>query len=246
MKAGNLMNPRVLTVRADAPIGTAPRLMLQNRISGLPVVDAQDRLVGIVTEGDFLRRSETETERRRPRWLEILAGPGKLAEEYVRSHGRKVEAVMTREVVAANEATPLDELVRLMERHRVKRLPVLRDGKIVGIVSRADLLHAPAGVAAQVPPPAAGDSTIRERILAELAKRPWAPIATVTVSVKDGVVELTGTVTDDRERAALKVAAENVAGVKAVRDQLLWVEPMSGTVIGPNDEVISRPGPSMG
>ena len=127
MKAKDVMTQRVISIAPDANVLQAARLMLQNRISGLPVVDAAGALVGIVTEGDFLRRSELGTEKQRPRWLEFLIGPGKLASEYVQASGRKVEEIMTTDLHTIGEDTPLEDVVHLMEKHRVKRLPVMRD-----------------------------------------------------------------------------------------------------------------------
>src|SRR5438132_2439507 len=141
MKASDVMSRNILSVGRDATIAEAIRLMLDNQISSLPVIDAAGRLVGILTEGDLLRRSETGTERHRPRWLEILMGPGRIAGEYVRTHGRKVEEVMTRDVIGVTGATPLNEVVELMERHRIKRVPVLDGDLLVGMLSRADLLR---------------------------------------------------------------------------------------------------------
>src|SRR5262245_26283915 len=162
-----------VTVEPDASVMRAARLMLQNKISGLPVVDAKGRVVGIVTEGDFLRRGELGTQRRRPRWLEFLIGPGQLATEYVRGCRRKVEEIMTLDPQTVAADTPLEEVVRLMERHRIKRLPVVEDGKLIGIVSRANLLHALASLAREAKPQAGDDATIRDRILAECAKQAW-------------------------------------------------------------------------
>jgi predicted transcriptional regulator len=139
--------------------------MLQRHISGLPVVDQKGRVVGIVTEGDFLRRAETGTQRRRPRWLEYLIGPGRLADEYTRSHGRKVSEIMTADPLTVTEETSLDEVVRLMEKCQIKRLPVIREQQVVGIVSRANLVHALASVARQIKPTSASDQAIRDRIL---------------------------------------------------------------------------------
>jgi len=210
-------------------------MMLQNRISGLPVVDASGRLVGMVTEGDFLRRGEIGTERQRPKWLEILLGPGRMADEYVRSSGRKIEDVMTSDPVTVSEEDSLETVVELMERRHIKRLPVLRDGKMVGIVSRANLMHALVSLARDIETPAGGDAAIRDRILAAVAKQPWAP--RINVVVKNGVVELWGTITDERERQGCIVTAENVAGVREVHDHLVWVEPMSGMAFpSPEDE----------
>jgi len=228
MKAHDVMTWGAITVEPEASVARAVRLMLQNKISGLPVVDAEGRLVGMVTEGDFLRRGELGTQRQRPRWLEFLAGPGRLAAEYVQSSGRKVSEIMTPEVQTITPETPLDEVVSLMERHRIKRLPVVQDGKLVGIVSRANLLHALASIAREFKSTAADDTTIRDQIMAECAKQPWAP--QVNVIVRDGIVELWGAIMDERERQAFIVAAENVPGVKLVHDHLAWIEPTSGMV----------------
>jgi CBS domain-containing protein len=234
MKVHDVMTWGAITVEPDASVARAVRLMLQNKISGLPVVDGEGQLVGMVTEGDFLRRGELGTQRQRPRWLEFLLGPGRLAAEYVRSSGQKVDEVMTIEPWTVTLETPLDEVVRLMERHRIKRLPVVQDGKLVGIVSRANLLHALASVAHEVKAPAGDDATIREQILAECAKQSWA--THVNVVVRDGVVGLWGVITDERERQAFIVAAENVPGVKAVHDHLAWIEPTSGMVVLSNED----------
>jgi len=220
------MTRSVISVAVGQTVLEAVRTMLQNRISGLPVVDAQGNLVGLVTEGDFLRRGEIGTERRRPKWFEFLLGPGRLANEYVHASGRKVEDVMTGNAVTVTEDDSLETVVELMERRRIKRLPVLRNGKMVGIVSRANLMHALVSLARGAQAPAGGDSAIRERIVAAYVRQPWAP--QVNVAVKNGVAELWGTITDERERQACVVAAENAAGVKKVHDHLVWVEPMSG------------------
>jgi CBS domain-containing protein len=237
------MTNRVLTIEVDAPIVEAVRLMIENRISGLPVVDAAGRLVGMVTEGDFLRRTETGTEIRRPRWLQFLLSPGRLADEYVRTHARKVGEVMTPDVAAVTEDTLVDEIVRLMERSRIKRVPVLRDGRLVGIVSRADLVRALAGLLAEAAPASLDDTALRDRILADLDKQSWSPRVGVNVTVRNGMVDLWGTLTDERERQALCVACENVSGVKGVRDHLCWVEPQSGWLIEPREgDGAERPG----
>lgn len=228
MKAKDIMTSNVISVESTANVMHAVRLMLQNRISGLPVVDADGNLVGIVTEGDFLRRSETATERKRPRWLEFLLGPGRLAEDYVQTHGRKVDEVMSRDPYTITEDTPLEEIVGMMEKQRVKRLPVVRGRRLIGIVSRANILHAMASVAREIKPVATGDEAIRTQLIKEMDKRKWAPAALVNIVVRNGVVELCGSITDERQRTALKVLAENVPGVKDVRDRLVWVEPMSG------------------
>jgi CBS domain-containing protein len=227
MQVKDVMTRNVISVAPDESVLKAARLMLQNRISGLPVVDADGELIGIVTEGDFLRRGELGTQRRRPKWLEFIVGPGRLADEYVHASGRKVDEIMTTDPVTASEDDPLEKVVEVMERRHVKRLPVMRGGCMVGIVSRANLMHALAscarGAEGQARP---DDSQIRDNILGILDRQSWAP--RVNVVVKNGVAEIWGVITDDRERKAVVVAVENAAGVEQVHDHLVWVEPMSG------------------
>jgi CBS domain-containing protein len=228
MKAKDIMTTTVMTVTRDSTVAHAIRLMLQKKISGLPVVNTAGRLVGMVTEGDLLRRAETGTERRRPRWLEFLLGPGRLAEEYTHTHGRKVEEVMTPSPVTASEDTSLDEIVRLMEKRQIKRIPIVRGEQLVGIVSRANLLHALASLSHELKPASQSDVAIREQLLEYLKSQPWAPVAMLDITVRDGVVELWGAITDERERQALIVAAENFPGVKTVQDHLAWIDTTTG------------------
>lgn len=229
MQVRDVMTRNVISVRADQSVLEAAQLMLQNRVSGLPVIDAVGALVGIVTEGDFLRRGEIGTQRQRPKWLEFLLGPGRLAAEYVHTAGRTVEEVMTSDPATVSEDDLLETVVELMERRHVKRLLVVRDNRIVGIVSRANLMDALIENARYTHGPAADDGAIRDRIVAAFADKHWAP--KINVAVHNGIAELSGIITDERERRALIVAAENVAGVKALHDHLVWVEPMSGIAI---------------
>jgi CBS domain-containing protein len=231
MNAGDVMTRQVVTVAPDTAIEEAVRLMLENRVSGLPVIDAAGAPVGVVTEGDLLRRIETGTDKRHSGWIRLLLGPGRLAAEYTRSHAHKVDEVMTTEVVSVAPDTPLQEVVELMEERRIKRVPVIDGGKLVGIVSRANLVAALADTLAKERGAALSDDDIRKAILAEIDKQPWGPRESVDAVVTDGVVELHGTILDERERAALIVAAENLPGVKSVQDKLVWVEPNSGMVI---------------
>jgi CBS domain-containing protein len=235
MNASDIMSPRVVSIAPDASVLEAIGLMLDKHISGLPVVDKSGTLVGVVTEGDFLRRAETGTERKRPRWLEFLMGPRRMADEYVQAHARTVEDVMTREPVTVTEDASLDAVVQLMERRRIKRLPVMRGSEVVGIVSRANLLHALAGLGAAAPPPAKTDAAIRQQLLAEFDKQTWAPVALIDAVVKDGVVELWGTITEESQGQALKVLAGNIPGVTSVVSHLTWIEPMSGMVISESE-----------
>ena len=243
MQASDVMTRTIVSIGHTASIREAIRLMLDNNVSGLPVVDAGGKVTGVLTEGDLLRRSELATERRHWRWLELVLGPGRRASEYVRTHGRVVDELMTREVVTVAADTPLEEIVALMERHRIKRLPVVDDSDtLVGIVSRADLLAA-LWRALEAPGTApASDEEIQARVLAELETADWAPREGLSVTVTDGVVELNGVVLDEHERGALRVAAENVPGVKAVLDNLVWVEPVSGTVVESAQQPPESPG----
>jgi len=231
MNAEDVMTRHVISVDPDATVLQAARLMLQHHISGLPVVDKEGKLVGVLSEGDFLRRRETRTERKRSRWLEFLMGPGKMAAEYAHSHGSKVSEVMSTDVKSVSEQTPLEDIVELMERKRIKRVPVVSRGHLVGIITRSNLMRAMISLARTAPPVNKDDAAIRDRMLTEMQKQTWAPVAMVDVQVKDGVVELWGSIMDERQREALKVAAENIPGVKGVKDYLSWIEPMSGMVI---------------
>jgi CBS domain-containing protein len=227
MRAHQIMTRRVTTVSPETSIVEAAEIMLQRRISGLPVVNAAGALVGIVSEGDFIRRIEIGTQRKRGAFLKFLLGPGPSAADFVHNQGRKVAEIMTAEPVTITEDTPLQDIVDLMEKRGVKRLPVVRGVKVVGIVSRANLLQAVADLAREVPDPTADDDHIRDRIVAALEATDWVPFG-IGVTVRDGIVHIRGVITDERARQATIVAAENIAGVKAVHDHLCWVEPISG------------------
>lgn len=182
MKASDIMTRQVLTVGRETSVANAIRLMLDNNICGLPVLD-DGKVVGILTEGDLLRRSETGTEKHRPRWLEILMGPGRIAGEYVRTHGRKVEDIMTTDLISVAGDTPLDEVVGLMERRRIKRVPVLDGDLLVGVISRADLLRSLLRTLDAHHAEVRRDDEILEQILAELAKAAWVPRDGLSISV---------------------------------------------------------------
>jgi CBS domain-containing protein len=232
MQAKDVMTHPVISVSTRGSILEAVRLMLQNKISGLPVFDDSGRLAGIISEGDFLRRAETDTLRRRPRWIELFVGPGKLADEYVHASTRKVSEVMTAEVHTVSENAPLDEVVTIMEQNHIKRVPVMYRENVVGIVTRTDLLRALIN-GAKPRPSSADDATIRGQLLSHLAQQRWVPVGTIDVKVRNGFVTLSGFITDERERRALCVAAENIPGVKKVEDQLAWLVPGTGVMIPP-------------
>lgn len=229
MQVSQVMSTNVISIQAEASIAEAIDLMLRSRISGLPVVDAAGTLVGVLSEGDLLRRAELGTQKHRARWIEILLGPGKQAEAYTHAHGRKVAEAMTTNPIAIAPDADLAEAVDLMSRHNVKRLPVLADGRLVGIVARADLIRALARVlpTAKVDVP---DATIRDAILDQLEKQAWTPNAMIQIDVRDGIVALRGAILDERQREALRVIAENTPGVRAVADDLVWIAPTSGLV----------------
>jgi CBS domain-containing protein len=240
VRAHQIMTKPVITVTSDTTIVEAANTMLQRRLSGLPVVDAQGKLVGIVSEGDFIRRGELGTQRKRGRFLAFILGPGQAATDFVHERGRKVAEVMTPEPISITEDTPLEKIVALMERNHVKRLPVMRGDRIVGIVSRANLLQAVASLARDIPDPTADDDHIRNRIVDALRKNDWCPQG-LGVIVRDGTVHLSGIIIDERSRQAAIVAAENVAGVNKVHDHLCWVDPMSGIyLIAPEDADLGK------
>lgn len=226
-----VMTAPVVSVDPSTSVADAAKLMLSLRISGLPVVQNGGTLVGMVSEGDLLRRSELGTQRKRSWWLEFLASPGKIADEYVQANARRVGEIMATNVVTTQRNASLEEVVELMGRHRIKRLPVVEDGKVVGIIARSDLLRALAEALPTGNEPVSDDARIEAAITAELAGQSWGRNGLIRVYVENGVAELTGTILDERARLAARVAAEKVPGVKSVNDQLVSIEPMSGTVL---------------
>jgi CBS domain-containing protein len=242
MRAHQIMIRPVITIAPDATILEAAEIMLRQHISGLPVVDAAGKLVGIVSEGDFIRRSEIGTQRKRGRWLKFLLGAGAPATDYVHEYGRKVSDVMTSEPLTVTEDATLEEIVTLMESNSVKRLPVMNGDKLVGIVSRANLLQAVASLAREIPDPTADDDHIRSRVIAAIEKNDWSPFG-LNVIVRDGIVHLSGVINEERSRQAAMVAAQNVAGVQKVHDHLCWVDTMSGMYVeSPEDIAMAKTG----
>lgn len=233
MDVRQVMTSPTITISPGASVRQAIATMLDNRVSGLPVVDETGRLAGIVSEGDLLRRAEIGTEQQRPKWLEFLLGPGRSAADYVQSHSRRVADVMTSEPVFVDEHASLETSVALMEKHGVKRVPVLRAGVVVGIVTRADLLRAFMNATEDPRSSPRSDADLKEAILGAIAAEKWAPQGSIHVAVREGHVTLAGTILDDRERDAIRVCAENIPGVRAVTDELVWVDPASGSFLSP-------------
>lgn len=227
MRAHQIMTRKVVSVTPEHTVLQAANLMLRNHVSGLPVIDKAGTVVGIVSEGDFLRRSEIGTLRKPNRLLSLIFGHGDAAEDYVREHGRKISEVMTPSPITISEDASLSDIVTVMERNHIKRVPVVCDGKLVGIVSRPNLLQALASLARDVPDPTADDDHIRQRIIDEIEKQDWRPMG-LNVIVRDGIVHLSGVIANERYRQAIIVAAENVQGVVKVHDHLFWMDLVTG------------------
>jgi CBS domain-containing protein len=213
------MTTKVATVGPDMPVNAIAALLLERHISAVPVIDDDRRILGIVSEGDLMRRGETE---RRPSWwLAAFSNAEELAREFTKTRGIRAKDVMTREVLTVTEETPIATIAELLEKRRIKRVPVVRDGRIVGIVSRADLLRA---LAVQdikpMVPVTQDDRVIRDQLLAVLKREPWADTHLLNILVSDGVVHLWGLVGSDAEQKALRVAAETIPGVRGVEDHL--------------------------
>jgi CBS domain-containing protein len=220
MHARDVMVAPVITVTPSTMVKEVAALFLEKRISAAPVIDSHEKLVGIVSEGDLLHRVEAGTERHRSWWLSGFIGNDTLAAEYVKAHGLKASDVMTRNVITATPQTPLHEIATLLEKNAIKRVPILENSQLVGIVSRANLIQAVATSRKLLDIPLS-DTAIRENILAHLKKQPWANTTMLNVTVNAGVVDLWGIVESAAERKAIRVAAESALGVSAVNDNLI-------------------------
>lgn len=217
MFARDAMTPNPIAVPATLAVEECARILLDKRISAVPVVDADNHVIGIVSEGDLMRRRESGTQRRYSWWLELISDPETMARDFLKSGGHKVSDVMTKQVVSVAEDTSLAAIAEVLEKRHIKRVPVVKDGKLVGIVSRADLVRALllSGRAA----PAAGaasDAEIRDQFLARLDKEPWGPRSYVNIIVNDGQVELWGIAGSTDEARAIGLLAEDLPGVRGV------------------------------
>ena len=221
MKASDVMVSNVITVSPDATVQEVADLLLQNRISAVPVVSAGGEILGIVSEGDLINRPETETSHRKSWWLDALASNETLASEYVRSHSRKVADVMTTDVISAAPDTSVSEVAALLEKNRIKRVPIIDNGRLVGIVSRANLLQGLASLGRKAPQARPDDAAIRDKVMAKLNHERWAKPALISVTVLDGTVDLWGIVESPAEKKAVHVLAEVTPGVRAVNDNLI-------------------------
>jgi CBS domain-containing protein len=223
----DIMTRDVISVSPDTRVREIAEMLVRNRVSAVPVVDDERRLVGIVSEDDLVRRAEIGTERDRRWWTEMFRDTSEVAGDYIKAHGRKAKDVMTPRPVAATDDMSLDEVARLLEKRRVKRLPVLRDGRVVGIVSRADLVRALAESEEEVAVEAVSDEVIEKNLTARIEAMPVGG-RLVHASVQNGVASLLGPVFSVAERRALHVVAENTPGVRAVDDRLFrWPPQLS-------------------
>jgi CBS domain-containing protein len=222
MKAADVMVTAVITVHPDTPVAKIAEILLANRISAVPVVNDKQALVGIVSEGDLIHRVEAGTERRRSWWLELLTGKEALAYEFVKSHARKAADVMTHKVVSVTPDTSLADIASLLEKNGIKRVPVVDNGKVAGIVSRANLVQALVSIEhAKKPAVSVDDTTLHADIQAQLRSKSWLDPSTITVVVNKGTVELWGIVPSETEKNAIRVAVELTPGVRKVSNRLV-------------------------
>jgi len=221
MKAQDVMVSPVITVTESDTVRDVAKLLLAKHISAVPVVDQSGRLVGIVSEADLMHRTETGTERPTSWWLSLISGDRALAGEYVQSHARRVEDVMTRQVQTAHPDTPLVEIADMFEEKQIKRVPIVNSaGDLIGIVSRANIIQAVASARPKLEI-SLPDALIRERLLIELKKQSWSHVHKLNATVTNGVVDLWGFAQSETERQAIRVAAESIPGVVAVNDHLM-------------------------
>jgi CBS domain-containing protein len=221
MKAMDVMVHDVVTVKPDDDVAHAIKLLAEHDVSALPVVDDDGTVVGILSEADLVHRSEIGTEKHHPRWVEALTPASTLAEEFAKSHGRRVSEIMSTSVVSAAEETPLGEIATLLEKHRIKRVPILRDGKLVGIVSRSNLIQALAASQPQAGEGSPSDRAIRLELLDRLGGQAWTDFGSRNVIVAGGVIHLWGLVGSQEEHKALLAMAEGVPGVVRVSDEMI-------------------------
>jgi len=230
LKAKDIMTSPVVTATPETTVREIAETLLKRHISAVPVVDEKNQVVGVVSEGDLIRRAEIGTDQKpRSWWLDLFADPAAEATDYAKSHGLRARDVMTRKVVAAGPDATLVDIAEILEKHHIKRVPILEGGRLIGIVSRANLLQGLAMAAARpLAAATADDKGIRERIVAALAREPWASVGTTNVTVSNGAVEFWGTVGSPEEMRASRVLAEGVAGVKSVADHR-GLRPLAGT-----------------
>ena len=221
MNAADVMVRHVVTVRPDDSVADAVKLLVANDISAVPVVDEHGGVVGVLSESDLIHRSEIGTEKHHPWWLEAVMPASHLAGEFAKAHGRRVSEIMSTRPVTAKEDASLAEIAMLLERRRIKRVPIVRDGKLVGIVSRSNLIQALASSLAHAESVTESDRQIRLDVLDQLGAQNWTDFGERNVIVENGVVHLWGMVNTPEERKALLALAESVPGVVSVSDEMI-------------------------
>jgi CBS domain-containing protein len=221
MLAKDVMVRDVVTASPEEDVGHVIELLAKHDASTLPVVDDNGNVVGMIGEFDLMHRTEIGTEKHHPWWIEAMTPASKLAGEFAKSHGRRVCEIMSTHVISAKEDTPLGEIATMLEKHRIKRLPILRDGKLVGVVSRSNLIQALASARAHPRDAAECDRDIRSILLSQLGEQDWTDFGSRNVIVTDGVVHLWGLVGSEEERKALTALAEGVPGVVSVSDEMI-------------------------
>jgi len=227
MIVAELMTKTVISVAPDTNLSDAARIMLDQHLSGLPVIDRAGTLVGVVTEGDLLRRAELDTIGSPVGWLKSFLMPSTVAADFVRTHGRRVSEIMSDDPITVTPETSLQDLAMLMRVKKIKRVPVVKDGAVVGVIARVDLLKALALKLIEVPEKMT-DAEIAAYINKTIAMEKWAPKTGMRIAVHDHVVDLEGVIFSNAERDAVRVIAENAPGVKEVHDHLMYVDPGSG------------------
>jgi CBS domain-containing protein len=221
MKAADIMTTSVVCIKPDATILEAARLLLSERISALPVVDGDGRLQGLVSEGDLIHRAEIGSEKPKSRWKALFEEGSTLARDYLKAHGRVVADVMSHPVVMVEEDTDVSVVAARMDQFGIKRLPVVREGKVVGIVSRANLLQALIAAPVAAAAPAVDDAALRQQIMEKLDREPWSPSMVRNVIVQDGNVEIWGHADSTAQCEACRVLVAGIPGVKAVTNHMV-------------------------
>jgi Predicted signal-transduction protein containing cAMP-binding and CBS domains len=237
MKAHDIMHADLVSLQPDDSVFKAAKTMLERKISAILVMDGGN-LVGILTEADLMRRFELNTDQQRSRLREFFTGPGKLSHDYVRAAGRKIHEVMTSDVKTVADSAELRDVVETMEKNHIKHVPVMTGHAVIGMISRSDIMRALVASMPEQPARPMTDEEIRRVLVAHLEKQNWAPADLVSVSVKDGVLTLSGAVMDPRQMEAFEVAAENIPGVKKINDQLIYVDPLSGSSYDANNNLL--------
>jgi CBS domain-containing protein len=220
MKAHEAMTKDVIKVGPDTTVGEIAALLVRHRISAVPVVADETHVVGIVSQTDLGHRSETETEKRRKWWLEAFADPDSQAREFIKTHGLRAQEVMTRFVVSVSPQASLAEVAEVLDTHRIRQVLVMDGGKLVGMISRTDLVRKLAEVKTGAPAVRPDNGALRKAIWDQVKAQRWLKSAYVNLTVKDGVVELWGAVESSEQRRALKILVEGVSGVRKVEEHL--------------------------